>query len=396
MRLGVKDYVLKTNLSRLCPVINSELKDIEYRKKQMQMEEILRAEEQRFRALVEHSSDIIVVLNLQGTITYINPAVEQVLGFKPEERIGKKGFEFVHPNDVGFLAESFDTLIRDTNSPVIHREMHLRHKNGSWRTLEAVGSNLINDNVVEAVIVNYRDITERKESEWKLRAEEQRFKALAEQSSDIILLINKERTITYENPAVERILGFKIKERIGNNAFENIHPYDLNRVKGAFSAFIGEKDAPPRHSEIRIRSIDGNWHTFESISSHLTMDNDIDEIIINLRDITERKHAEELLKQSEAKYHLLADHMKDQVWLMNLDLKFTYISPSVKKLWGYTLEELMETPLDKLLTEASFPIVIEFFSIEMPRALAAIPPYSLKRRAGLAKLDRCISEEVAL
>ena len=140
MRLGAKDYVLENNLSRLCPAIDRELEDAEVRKKQIQMEKKLRAEEQRFRTLVEHSSDIIVVLNPQGTIIYVNPAVKQVLGFKPEERIGKKGFELVHPNDVEFLAESFNTLIRDTNLPVIHKEMHLRHKNGSWRTLEAVGT----------------------------------------------------------------------------------------------------------------------------------------------------------------------------------------------------------------------------------------------------------------
>ena len=126
------------------------------------MEEKLRYEERRFRTFVEHSLDIIVLMNLEGIITYINPAVEKVLGFKPEERIGAKGFELIHPDDMKFLTDSFNTLARDTNSPVIKAEMHLRHKDGSSRTLEAVGSNLVHDNVIEAVIVNYRDITERK------------------------------------------------------------------------------------------------------------------------------------------------------------------------------------------------------------------------------------------
>ena len=72
-----------------------------------------------------------------------------------------------------------------------------------------------------------------------------------------------------------------------------------------------------------------------------------------IRDITERKQTEELLKQSEAQYRLLADHMKDQVWIMDLDLKVTYISPSVEKLLGYTLDELKQLPLDKLLPATS-------------------------------------------
>jgi len=81
------------------------------------MEEILRFEEQRFKAFVEHSLDIIVIMNREGIITYINPAVEKVLGFKIEERIGAKGFDLVHPDNMKFLADSFNTLIRDTNSP---------------------------------------------------------------------------------------------------------------------------------------------------------------------------------------------------------------------------------------------------------------------------------------
>src|SRR5208337_1132292 len=118
----------------------------------------------RFRAFVEHASDMIVLVNPEGVITYVNPAIESVLGFKPEERIGAKGSEIVHPDDIKALADVFNTLSRDTNAPVINGELRLRHKDGSWRTFEAVGSNLVNNNVVEAVIVNYRDITARKQA----------------------------------------------------------------------------------------------------------------------------------------------------------------------------------------------------------------------------------------
>lgn len=153
-----------------------ESRDITERKL---MEEKLRYEEQRFRALVEHSSDIIVVVNREGTVTYINPAVEQVLGFKPEERIGTQELEFTHPDDVSFLVESFDTLVKNSNAPIMQGEMRLHHRNGNWRTLEAIGSNLVKNNVVEAIIVNYRDITERKLAEEELRKSEQRYQELS-------------------------------------------------------------------------------------------------------------------------------------------------------------------------------------------------------------------------
>ena len=96
-------------------------------------------------------------------------------------------------------------------------------------------------------------------------------------------------------------------------------------------------------------------------------------------DITEHKRSEELLKQSEEKYRLLADHMKDQVWLMDLDLKWTYISPSMEKLLGYNLDELIQLPLDKLLTATSLNKAMEHFSIQLSKALPISPPSSLKR-----------------
>jgi diguanylate cyclase (GGDEF)-like protein/PAS domain S-box-containing protein len=142
-------------------------------------EEKLHLEEQRFRAFIENSSDIIVLMNREGVIGYINPAVETVLGFKPEERIGAKGFERIHPDDLKFLSDAFNTLLSDANSPVLQGEMRLRHKDGSWRTLEAVGSNLVKNNVVEAIIVNYRDITERKKVEDALQESEKRYRELS-------------------------------------------------------------------------------------------------------------------------------------------------------------------------------------------------------------------------
>ena len=167
------------------------------------IEDKLQFEEQRFRAFVEHSSDMIVLVNPEGVILYVNPAIESILGFKPEERIGAKGIEIVHPDDIKILADAFNTLSRDTNSPVINAELRLRHKDGSWRTLEAAGSNLVNNNVVEAIIINYRDITERKLAE--------RYR---EMSNEILQILSKQGTLRDSIQSVLTIL----KTRTGFDA----------------------------------------------------------------------------------------------------------------------------------------------------------------------------------
>ena len=311
-----------------------------------QTEEKLHHEEQRFRALVEHSSDIIVVVNLEGIITYINPSVERVLGFKAEERIGANVFELVHPDDMKFkfLADSFNILARDTNAPVIQGEIHLRHKDGSWRTFEAVGSNLVNNNVVEAIIVNYRDITERKRLEEKLRGEEQRFRALAEQSSDIIVFVNREGIVIYENPAVERSLGFKAEERIGVNVFELVHPDDMKFATDAFNSFTlntSFKDINASVRQIRLRHQDGSWRTFETLGSKLLHDNIVEAVIINLRDITERKRKEEELQESEEKYRLIFEY--SPLGLLSFDEKGVIVAcnDNFVKIIGSSREKLI-------------------------------------------------------
>ncbi|PKN87507.1 MAG: hypothetical protein CVU51_05490 [Deltaproteobacteria bacterium HGW-Deltaproteobacteria-1] len=174
--------------------------DITERKR---IDDKLRFEEQRFRAFVEHSSDMIVLVNLEGVITYVNPAIEKILGFKPEERIGAKGMERVHPDDIKALVDVFNTLSRDANSPVIKGELRLRHKDGSWRTLEAVGSNLANNNVVEAIIINYRDITDRKLAE--------RYR---EMSNEILQILSKAGTL---RDSIQSILTI-LKTRTGFDA----------------------------------------------------------------------------------------------------------------------------------------------------------------------------------
>lgn len=92
-----------------------------------------------------------------------------------------------------------------------------------------------------------------------------------------------------------------------------------------------------------------------------------------------RIEAEKLLRESEERYRLLADHMKDQLWLMDLNLNMTYNSPSVEKLIGYTFDDLKEHPLEKLLTETSFKKAMEFIAVEMPKALGAPSNYVLNR-----------------
>ncbi|HEX7196898.1 MAG TPA: PAS domain S-box protein, partial [Candidatus Limnocylindria bacterium] len=127
----------------------------------------LRASEQRFQALLKHSSDVFLILGMDGTVRYQSPAVEQVLGYAPEERIGNSIFELTHPDDIGFVQAAIGEIMSVPGATKTV-ELRSRHADGSWRTLEATGWNLVEDPVVAGIVVNYRDITERKALERQL------------------------------------------------------------------------------------------------------------------------------------------------------------------------------------------------------------------------------------
>ena len=200
-------------------IILLAIEDITGRKEGM--EKKLRNEEQRFRALTENSLDIILIMNREGIVTYINPAVEKALGFKPEERIGTNGLERIHPDDLRQATDAFITLVTDTNSPVQHGETRLRHRDGSWRTFETVGTNLVDDNIVEAVIVHHRDITERKRrSEESLQKSEENFRLSLDNPAGMHIVTAEGETL-YANRAIADIYGYSSIEELKGAPLKN-------------------------------------------------------------------------------------------------------------------------------------------------------------------------------
>lgn len=128
----------------------------------------LRHREARFRSLIENAADLIVILKDDGRIAYLSPSIERILGYPSKQLIGRRAFDFIHPDDRDHSLEVFERRIRAV-VPEKPTETRLQHKDGSWRTLEATSENLLDHPAVAGLVVNARDITQRKAAEAELQ-----------------------------------------------------------------------------------------------------------------------------------------------------------------------------------------------------------------------------------
>jgi PAS domain S-box-containing protein len=162
-------------------------------------------QEQWFRTLVEHISDAIVLLTSEGTVLYLSPSVVRVTGYTPEERVGMNGFALVHPDDLEYTRQRLSDLL-DHPEEVITMEYRLRHKDGAWRWLGGTANNLLHDPTIGAIVVNFRDITERKQAEEErsqLLAREQAARMEAEMERHHVEELN--RQLEAEEEAQRRV-----------------------------------------------------------------------------------------------------------------------------------------------------------------------------------------------
>ncbi len=193
----------------------------------------MRHSEERYRALTQNSSDLVTVMESSGIVRYQSPAIERMLGYSPEELLGKNAFDYVHPEDYKRVKTAYEEGLED---PGLHpsAEYRFRHKDGSWRWLESVGTNLIQEPGVGGYVVNSRDITRRKEAEDRLREAEKRYRMLVERIPAITYIqeIRRNSETVYVSPQVMDIMGYTPEECTSTPDFwiRILHPDDREAV----------------------------------------------------------------------------------------------------------------------------------------------------------------------
>jgi|GEM_PF-843102 len=268
----------------------SVTRDITERRK---AEEALRKSESRFRSLLEKSSDGIAIIESDGSFGYRGPVNDLILGYDEEGAAFKSIFDLIHPDDQSRLASDFAGLMEKPGS-LITENYRTLHKDGSWRTLEVVGRNLTDDPTVKGIVVNFRDVTERKQAEEAVKASEQKFREIFDNVNDEIMYLDSGGNIIDVNDKVKDIFGYEPEEIIGRpyTEFEIAFGEDKEKIYRMFSKVIASGET--KLVEIKGRRKDGSTVYAEVSPSIIESDSGPEGMLIVVRDITERKEAEEL------------------------------------------------------------------------------------------------------
>jgi len=366
----------------------------------IRIEGILRENEERMRSIAKHFPGLIFQFYATDSgeygLNYISEPLAEISKMKANtnsknlSELYQLFISRIHKDD----KERFITSIKTAVDTATSWNFEGRVASDSGRMIWVQGLSTPTRGkdrlVFDGILLN---ITKSKNAEELLKQSESQYRLLADHMKDQIWLMDLDLNITYITPSVEKSSGYTVEEVKKLPLDKLLTESSLKSLLEMYEIEIAKALSGPtpssynRSAEIEVRHRDGHILNVEATFSFiLDKDGRPVSILGEGRDITERKKADELLKQTEAQYRLLADHMKDQIWLMDLDLKWRFISPSVEKLWGYTLEELREIPLNKLLTEKSFKETMAFISAELPKAMNPSDNYILNR---LLELEGC-------
>jgi PAS domain S-box-containing protein len=302
-------------------------------------EAAVRASEARFRALVENSWDGVTLLDADGVIRYASPATTRVLGYAPEEYVGRPGAEFVHPDDLPAAAEAMAGVASAPGKTAV-LSYRYRHKNGSWLRVQTAATNLLDDPHVRAVVLNSRDVTESLAAAEALRRSEEQHRALAESIPNLVWVFRPDGTPEYFNRRWTEYTGVGAEDLAAGTRPEIVHPDDRPRMREVWERAL--RDGILYEIEYRLRRADGayRWHIGRAVPVR-DPEGRIARWFGTCTDIHDRRQAEEERSRLARHIRLLLESTDEGICGLDDTGHRTFINRAGAAMLGYTPEELV-------------------------------------------------------
>ncbi len=295
-------------------------------------EELLRRSEERLKLLIENSKDVVIMVDLEGSLIYYNGPPEY--GITAEEALGKNPFSIFEPAIAASLMNQLKLVIKGGEALTFENNIPLRGE--SFWFLNQMYPIRDEKGRMIAVGLIARNITERKLVEEALRESEEKYRILVERANDGIAIV-QDTMVKYVNPSLAEAVGYTIEELIGTSFADYVHPDDLPKVVDRYKRRMGGEDVTPVY-EIAVRRKDGSNVYVEANAGIITYQGKPAELVI-VRDLTERKRAEEVLRESEAKYRTLVERLQEGVYQSDIEGNYITLNQAGVEIFGFDFPE---------------------------------------------------------
>jgi PAS domain S-box-containing protein len=311
------------------------------------------ASEEQYRLLAESFPHPVWVARPDGSTEYWNGRYGEYAGVSLTEARVSGWQRVIHPDDLPATLLGWDRSL-GSGEP-FYGEHRIRRADGTyrWHATRAVPLRDRQGRIVRWLGTS-TDIEEWKAAEEALRASEGRFRAIIEKSFDAVILLAADGTLLYASPSCCRVLGHRPVELVGRDAFDLVHPDDRPEVARLFAGMVrtpGDNDGTTHRALHR----DGSWRWLETRGTNLLDDPAVRAVVINFRDITEQK----LAQDAKARDALLLANVRDSVIVTDLEGVVTYWNEGATRLFGWTAEEMLGRPSTNRVPEAARPPMAE-------------------------------------
>lgn len=307
---------------------------------QKRLEQEVWEQEERFRAFLNNSHDILCRIDAQGLLHTLNPpAAEKILGRAPNQGEAVP-LDWVHPEDRQNVANALEQL-KARPGETLSFIYRAQHADGQWVWLESLCTNLLEDPSVQGIVSSTRDITQQKQVELALRESEARFREIAEAVPVVFFVYSADLSQSlYKSPQSEKIWGYTAEEfrRKPDLWKDRIHPEDLPRVLQAAARATQEA----QQITYRLFHRDGRLRWLRtSCRPILNEQQEVIRIVGITEDITEQKEAELALQESEARLRAILDGIPFSIFLKDLEGRYLHVNKTYLQQRGCKAEELI-------------------------------------------------------
>lgn len=298
--------------------------------------------------LMDASLDVFCTFNADGEFVYASEASKKHWGYAPEELIGKRYIEMTLAEDVSKTEEIATAIESGQATKTFYNRF--RKKDGG------IAYNLWSsrwDDTTKLFYAVARDNQEQVEQEEKIKQSEKRFKALVQEGSDIYALIDKAGNYIYMSPSSISIIGIPPEEFIGKDAFEYLHPDDIESARESLKKAVTQDKVFMEH--YRAKNHKNEWRWVETVLTNMLNNPAVKGIVVNSTDITEKIEQEQKIQRSQKRFESLVENSMDCVIIISPEGNTTYVSGSVKKVLGYSPAEVMGMNFSELVHPEDLP-----------------------------------------